>query len=113
MLLADGRQVPLTAKQPVITLMQFAKVEVAPVTLRAVAWMPAPKVEVAEPRSVLVPLPVESEKTELDALLKVARPVNQEAPETLRSEVEALVKLLLPEKVLLLESKVEEAAVIV
>ena len=113
------RQVPPTEKQPVSTLMPFAKVEVAPVMLSAVAWMPAPKVEVAFPRMVVVAEPLETEKTELDALVKLASPVNHEAPDTESKEVEALMKLVLPvkeltpEKVLLLERSVEEAAVIV
>ncbi len=113
------RQVPLTEKQPVSTLMPFAKVEVAPVTLSAVAWMPAPKVEVALPRSVVVAAPFDMERTELDALVKEARPVNHEAPETESRELDALMKLVLPvkeftpEKVLLLVRSVEDAAVMV
>ena len=47
--------------------------------------------------------------------MKLASPVNHEAPDTESKEVEALMKLVLPvkeltpEKVLLLESKVVEA----
>ena len=41
-------QTPLTAKHPLARLMPLLNVEVAePVTLRADAWIPAPKVEVA------------------------------------------------------------------
>ena len=53
--------------------------------------------------------------TEVEALVKLASPVNHEAPDTESKEVEALMKLVLPvkeltpEKVLLLESKVVEA----
>ncbi len=91
----------------------------APVILSAVAWMPAPKVEVADPMMVVVAEPFDTEKTEEEALVKEARPVNQEAPDTERSEVEALmrevlpVKELTPEKVLELARSVELAAVIV
>ena len=59
-----------------------------------------------------------AEKTDDDALPKVARPVNHEAPESERRVPEALVKVvvanaLVPEKVLLFDRSVEEAAVMV
>jgi hypothetical protein len=52
----DGRQVPLIAKQPPERLIPLAKVEVAavPVTFRYVVSTPAPNVDVAVPRIVVV-----------------------------------------------------------
>ena len=113
------RQVPPTEKQPVSTLMPFAKVEVAPVMFERGRLDAGAEGGVAFPRMVVVAEPLETEKTELDALVKLASPVNHEAPDTESKEVEQLmnevlpVKELTPEKVLLLERSVEEAAVMV
>ena len=51
---------PLTAKQPAVTLMPFAKVDdaVADVTLSASVWSPAAKVDVAVPCTASVPVVV-------------------------------------------------------
>ena len=43
------RHVPFTAKQPVLSEMPFANVDVAPVTSSAVVWMPPANVDVASP----------------------------------------------------------------
>ena len=107
-------------------LMPFWKVEVAPVTLSAVVWRPAPKVEVACPRIVVVAKPFDTEKTEDDALPKEASPVNHELPETESTEVEAFPtlrsllkveeapeKTFPPEKMLESPRRVELAAVMV
>ena len=83
-------------KQPPRILKPETDVEVPEVMERAVALMPAPKVEVALPRMVEVADPLETERSEVEALVKEARPVNQEEPDTERSEVEALVRVVLP-----------------
>ena len=83
-------------KQPPRILKPETDVEVPEVMERAVALMPAPKVEVAFPRIVEVADPLETEKIEVEALVKEARPVNQEEPDTERSEVEAFVRVVLP-----------------
>jgi hypothetical protein len=94
-LLPEERQTLFTAKQPVVRSIPLAKVEVAPVMLRALACTPPAKVEVevTEPRTVVVAVPsptvryVEADRAEEEALVmerrvgreRVTAPV---APET-------------------------------
>ena len=75
--LVVGMQVPLMAKQPDARSMPRAKVEVAlvPVTFRYVVSTPAPKVEVAEPRMVVVAVPPtyrrsKMERRDVDAVVE-------------------------------------------